>query len=588
MSINEALFPNWEGLTPTRQLRTDDKAPDFEDWDQITAEVLEHQNQINAGLGATLAAVLAIGKITGPNNIQVSNSQRIDFLKDATGDFALVRDVQLSTECLKLFDDDQAGDKAGTLYHNGSIFRSLIRDVNELIVWTGSAGVIALGTSATIRFTDGANARTTTPVAGLEFTLNGTSGPQILITDGGSGHAGLQCGQLALREDGGSAIIGFFQDEAGGGPDIGWRISDSRGYWWANGNGALNGLDAGLVRNQTQEVKVVRNTDRDAGDLVLRKMVVEDSTLGIIIGPLSGDPGIRLAASSNALQLSRPDTTALRELRTLGIRVRPLNSGNFQADLNNEGLIFGANQAIAWTNTNDNTSASRLAGLALDGTGRVKVTDGLSGAGSIVVRAGTQSGPGVAFDNDPNTGIFNPVANTLGLLAGGSAACVVREVEGFVVTSTRHYGFAVSVGNVADLSLRRIARAHLAVADPANDQSTNVKTSSIELTALSGASVTAAGLFPDGVIRLGVSIHVTTTITGATSFDIGDGTDVDMFGAAIALSSGTTTNGSDATASPLAALLAAGDVVLTAVGSDFTAGAVRVVAHYLDITAPTS
>jgi hypothetical protein len=81
---------------------------------------------------------------------------------------------------------------------------------------------------------------------------------------------------------------------------------------------------------------------------------------------------------------------------------------------------------------------------------------------------------------------------------------------------------------------------------------------------------------------------VTTTITGATSFDIGDGTDVDRWGAAIALTSGTTTSLANITISNPVYYAAATNVVLTANGANFTAGAVRLTVHYLTLTAATS
>ena len=116
----------------------------------------------------------------------------------------------------------------------------------------------------------------------------------------------------------------------------------------------------------------------------------------------------------------------------------------------------------------------------------------------------------------------------------------------------------------------------------------NIRSATTELTGLTGATVTASSLIPDGALIVGVTVRVTTTITGATSFDIGDGTDVDRWGVTIGLPSGTTTTGADFTSGTVEILLAAGDVVLTANGPDFSAGAVRIVAYYMDLTAPTA
>lgn len=121
-----------------------------------------------------------------------------------------------------------------------------------------------------------------------------------------------------------------------------------------------------------------------------------------------------------------------------------------------------------------------------------------------------------------------------------------------------------------------------------NGALSNIKAVDTELTALSGASVTASNLIPAGSFIIGITVRVTTTITGATTFDIGDGIDVDRWGAAIALPAGTTTDITDFTAAGFGQFAAANDVVLTANGANFTAGAVRVTVHYLDLTPATS
>lgn len=105
-----------------------------------------------------------------------------------------------------------------------------------------------------------------------------------------------------------------------------------------------------------------------------------------------------------------------------------------------------------------------------------------------------------------------------------------------------------------------------------------------ELTGLSGASVSSTLTFPNQCIIYGVSSRVTTTITGATSFDVGDGTTANRFGGTLGLSAGSTNQG---TIGP-AGNYSTPNVVLTANGSNFTGGAVRISAHYSVLNAPTS
>lgn len=139
-----------------------------------------------------------------------------------------------------------------------------------------------------------------------------------------------------------------------------------------------------------------------------------------------------------------------------------------------------------------------------------------------------------------------------------------------------------------DTSLARASAGVVAVLESTNNSSTNIHQITASSGALSGASYSFSNALPAGAIILGVTVRVTTTITGATSFSIGDGTDVDRYGATIALASGTTTTFASATASPLEWRSAVGNVVLTANGSNFTGGVVRLCVHYLTGTAPTS
>ena len=123
---------------------------------------------------------------------------------------------------------------------------------------------------------------------------------------------------------------------------------------------------------------------------------------------------------------------------------------------------------------------------------------------------------------------------------------------------------------------------------PSNGVKTNVKTATTELTGLTGAAVTATNLIPAGAFILGITARVTTEIEGATTWDLGDGSDIDRWGAALALASGTLIDPTDYVATGFGQFSSANDVVLTANGANFTAGAVRLTVHYLDLTPPTS
>lgn len=122
---------------------------------------------------------------------------------------------------------------------------------------------------------------------------------------------------------------------------------------------------------------------------------------------------------------------------------------------------------------------------------------------------------------------------------------------------------------------------------PTNGATVNVK-AAMELLANVSTGAVTTGLLPDGCILLGLSTYVTGTITGSgvTGYTVGDGSDADRWGAVTGTAIGTKTTIADWTAAGIV-ITAAAEVTITAVGGTFTAGAVRVVAHYIDSTAIT-
>jgi Protein of unknown function (DUF2793) len=104
-----------------------------------------------------------------------------------------------------------------------------------------------------------------------------------------------------------------------------------------------------------------------------------------------------------------------------------------------------------------------------------------------------------------------------------------------------------------------------------------------ELT-LSGASATSATAIPNGSICFGVSERVTQAVTGASSFKIGISGELNKFGDLLGLSLGSTNFG---IIGPTA-FYADTPVAITANGSDFTGGKVRLAIHVLRVTPPQS
>lgn len=76
MSINAAEFPAslWDGLSINRDSRRQDAGPDYEDWDQIVAEVLAVQDyligaQTSAGFGAAAGTGVTADTVRGTLNV---------------------------------------------------------------------------------------------------------------------------------------------------------------------------------------------------------------------------------------------------------------------------------------------------------------------------------------------------------------------------------------------------------------------------------------------------------------------------------------------------------------------------------------
>ena len=112
-----------------------------------------------------------------------------------------------------------------------------------------------------------------------------------------------------------------------------------------------------------------------------------------------------------------------------------------------------------------------------------------------------------------------------------------------------------------------------------------IRTKEEELT-LSGAFVETAdaAFIPDRAIVLGVSLRTTQAITGATSYGAGISGDTTKFGNLLGIALGSTNVG---VIGP-AAFYADTKVRVTANGSNFTGGKVRLVCYFLEMNAPAS
>jgi len=92
MSINAAQFPAtqvWDGTAPNRANRFDDKAPDSEDWDQMTAELIAAQTAIAAGTPSTSGN----GVVAGATNTVVESLAGVHKTVITLTDFSMLVDT---------------------------------------------------------------------------------------------------------------------------------------------------------------------------------------------------------------------------------------------------------------------------------------------------------------------------------------------------------------------------------------------------------------------------------------------------------------------------------------------------------------
>ena len=127
-----------------------------------------------------------------------------------------------------------------------------------------------------------------------------------------------------------------------------------------------------------------------------------------------------------------------------------------------------------------------------------------------------------------------------------------------------------------------------------NAQATNIKQSTVILTLTNNPTTTATNLIPAGSMVVGVTCRNISAVQGdatITGYSIGDGSDVDRWGANVAPGINETTDLTDCTITTVPLYAAATSVVLTYVGSgtNFTAGGtVRITVHFMNLTAPAT
>jgi hypothetical protein len=349
-----------------------------------------------------------------------------------------------------------------------------------------------------------------------------------------------------------------------------------------NDGGSTFGGDAALLWNKTTNTLTI--ADDTPGDLRF------GASADVLIGR-GGAANLRLGAADASTAVAQ----------TLSVQSVVAGTSNTAgADLTiagSRGTGTGAGGSILFQ-----TAAAGSSGTAQNSL-TTKLT--INSAGQVLVTQATAYNTPNFRATDYATGfsIFNNTqVHVLGDWGGvhGIAAFKAQSDGGIHIKSNYYlmWGNANTNGS-QDLYIGREATRVLGVKDPfvngANEvqvygayqsatayQRLSIKTVRELSTTLSGATYTSTLTIPAHAVLIGVTTRVNTVVTGATSYSVGDGTDVDLWGATIAVAANSQSRSADFTAAgATGAATAARNVTLTANGSNFTGGVVEICFHYI-------
>jgi hypothetical protein len=227
----------------------------------------------------------------------------------------------------------------------------------------------------------------------------------------------------------------------------------------------------------------------------------------------------------------------------------------------------------------------------------------------LLLNTGENAAPSVSYVNDTDTGIRFVTAGIRNIIAGNQRLNITAsQIDAFAdvdlnancvcsSTSATDVGGDCTPVSVADAALNTCMPADVEVQGVLVQVGSNGQTAERDLdkcqtmtfaASPGDATKVTSGLVPDGAWLYSIATRVLVEGTNCTSFKIGDGSDDDIFGAAVALTVGTTTTNADATASFANPALAATEVTLTANGGNCFDLSVRVCPVYETFGAPAN
>ncbi len=259
----------------------------------------------------------------------------------------------------------------------------------------------------------------------------------------------------------------------------------------------------------------------------------------------------------------------------LGIGIAPNSGARLtlpkEDDAATPTLAFGDGDT-GFYQASDNEIRIALGGVLQFGIKGSKIQGASASAFGLINENASATNPTMLPDTtDEDTGIGQAAADQLSLIAGAIEGIRITEVNSIITVD-------IDAGDNGTGQVGCL---------------TSIKSNEQAITSSAAATLTATGLIPAGVFVIGITARVTTgfgTSTGLTDFDVGDGSDVDRWANSLGITAGTTMDLANNTSGPFGATgTSALNVVLTAVGGNFDGtGVIQLIAHYIELTPPTS
>lgn len=312
---------------------------------------------------------------------------------------------------------------------------------------------------------------------------------------------------------------------------------------------------------------------------------ISDNVVSFVT-PAAGVYGLRMYACTNGRMCGNTVTSP-----TAACLILNVGSQNNLVSVNRlVGGTYGVQVAASGTNSGNTVYANHCSGQStsayVDGSGQTNYLDMLD-AGSMTVPTNLTVAGLMNFSKA--TGIQQIQSNTVYLNDGTDRDCTL-----FFNTSTADGAITYKGGGATNLfefnSGFRYNGAHTELL------SVNQATELLVLSTGGTTTNTSANLLPAGAIILAVTARVTTTITTATDWKLGDSTTAARFCAAQSgaqLTAGATVIGVDHQSGAVTTLAAgpsqpaAATVRVTTTGTP-GAGAIRITVHYISMSAPAS